>query len=158
VAALLADALETSGRQALGVRARQAFEAALEPAAGDLLLAITHEAETPATLAAVRATPGGLRATITANAAGSVTTAADGAIVTPLIDRSWCHTVGYVSPIAVGARLAAAVAGRSTDREMLATAMRRVIDLRPGIEHAARALAGASSFVVCGSGIDEVAA
>ncbi len=28
-------------------------------------------------------------------------------LVTPLVDRSWCHTVGYVSPLLAGAAIAA---------------------------------------------------
>src|SRR5690348_3696948 len=46
-AALLGEALP-----AAGVRPRDAFEASLDPQAGGVLIAVSHEAGTPATLAA----------------------------------------------------------------------------------------------------------
>ncbi len=81
------------------VVARDAFEALLDPPDHGLLIAISHEGGTAATLAAARsAVAAGARALlITANpqnAPESVPAAG-----TPLLDRSWCHTVAYMSAI-----------------------------------------------------------
>jgi glucosamine 6-phosphate synthetase-like amidotransferase/phosphosugar isomerase protein len=81
-----------AGAALLGGGARDAFEASLEPQSGGVLIAVSHEGETAATLAALRA----------ADAAKVLVTAmpehADGVdlvIPTPLHVTSWCHTVGY---------------------------------------------------------------
>ena len=158
MAALLVDALGAAGRPTVAVRARQAFEAALEPGTDDVLIAVSHEGETAATLAALSHGVAGLRVAITANPDGPIPAAADAVLATPLIDRSWCHTVGYVSPIATGLRLAAALSGSEPDGAAVGRSLASVLALRPGIEQAAHALASARSFVVCGSGLDAISA
>jgi glutamine---fructose-6-phosphate transaminase (isomerizing) len=158
MAALLVDALGAAGRPTVFVRARQAFEAALEPCTDDVLIAVSHEGETAATLAALSHGVAGLRVAITANPDGPIPAAADAVLATPLIDRSWCHTVGYVSPIAAGLRLAAALSGSELDGAAVGRSLASVLALRPGIGQAAHALASARSFVVCGSGMDAISA
>jgi glutamine---fructose-6-phosphate transaminase (isomerizing) len=107
-------------REALGggrVVARDAFEAALDPQRGGVLIAISHEAGTPATLAAAEAaaTAGAEVAFVTARP----DRVPDGALVypTPLLDRSWCHTVGYLSPLLASHAVAAQLAGGAPDAE-----------------------------------------
>ncbi len=147
------------GRQAL-VRPRQALEAALDPWPG-LCVAISHEGETAATVAAIEAARevGADTALITAAPASSAGRAVRELARTPQVDRSWCHTVGYLSPILVGADVAAHLAGSQLDPEAAGEYLHRCLaDLGPGSELAATALAQSSSVTCVGGGADYVAA
>ena len=64
-----------------------------------MLIGVSHEAGTEATLAALRAAEGRGARTVLITALPE--RAPDGPLVvpTPLRDRSWCHTVGYFSPL-----------------------------------------------------------
>ena len=129
-----------------------AFEAQLRPPDHGLLIAVSHEGSTAATLAAARhgAARGATALLITAhpeNAPESVQ-----AIGTPLLDRSWCHTVAYLSPIltaALGAGVDAARARALVDHE-LAARTRHQTD--------AAALASCRRLLIVGSGVDEISA
>src|SRR3954454_9604227 len=83
-----------AGAALLGARSRDAFEASLDPQEGGVCIGISHEAGTAATLAAMRATNA---RSILITARPEKDTGADLTIATPLVDTSWCHTVGYVS-------------------------------------------------------------
>src|SRR6201991_5019907 len=85
-----------AGAALLGARARDAFEASLDPQSEGVLIAVSHEAGTAATLAALRATSA---RTILITAKPEGDTGADLTIATPLLDTAWCHTVVYVSPL-----------------------------------------------------------
>ncbi len=157
-AAGVAEVLTEAGVPAL---ARQAFEAALEPQRGGAVIATSHEAGTWATadaLAAARAAESrtGL---ITARPHGSCAEHADGLLVTPAVDRSWCHTVGYTSPLAAGVALAAAASGGGAPS---AGVVRSLIGAglvtRPGAAAAAGVLAGCERLIVVGSGADRTSA
>ena len=63
---------------------------------GGVLIAVSHEAGTAATLAALAADAARARSLITASRTAD---GADIVVRTPLTDTSWCHTVGYVSPL-----------------------------------------------------------
>ena len=78
------------------------------PAPGGLCIGISHDGGTRATRLALEAArkAGAVTAVITAHPAASVPGAADHVVVTPLADRSWCHTVAYVSAIVAGAGIA----------------------------------------------------
>src|SRR5262245_55298832 len=114
VAAQLDEALRSVGEPAGWPEPRQAFEAALDPRPGGVLIGVSHEGATVPTVAALQAASGlgAATAAITAKADGVIAEAADHVLATPLTDRSWCHTVGYVSPILAGAAIAAALADR----------------------------------------------
>src|SRR3954465_5160176 len=78
----------------------------------------------PAAGAANRAggAPGGGGATIaliTAAAASPGARVADLVIDTTEIDQSWCHTVGYVSPIGAAVALAAAIEGSAASPRLV---------------------------------------
>jgi fructoselysine-6-P-deglycase FrlB-like protein len=160
VAALLDEALAARGRTRGTVVARQAFEAAIEPWPAGLLIAISHEAETMATMAALgAASAAGTRtALITANRDGIAASLADVVLATPLLDRSWCHTVGYLSPVLLGSAAAAVIGGGPLDGDQLAGAMAVVAGHRAELDRLAGALGGATAFVIVGSGLDYVAA
>ena len=143
----------------------QAFEAALEasqPGPGGLVIAISHEGATWATnraLVAARAA-GATTAVVTASAASPAAGLADVIVETDELDQSWCHTVGYLSPIlaaaAVGAHLSGTPIGAAAAAGLLGHG------LEGGPEAATTALAGSLAGVdrllVVGSGTDRIAA
>jgi len=134
---------------------RQAFEAALMPQEGGGVLGISHEGGTWATVEALEAArrAGSATGLITAVAGSRATSEADGVVVTPLVDRSWCHTVGYTSPIATGL----AIAGRPQAGVVAALAAAGV-ERRAAATELAAALAGSDHLIVIGSGADRIAA
>jgi fructoselysine-6-P-deglycase FrlB-like protein len=111
-AALLRDGWRRGGLPGWGPVAAQAFELSLDPPSGGIVIGCSHEGGTAATIAAMRASRerGARTAVITAGAEAPITDAADIVLVTLEMDRSWCHTVGYVSPI-VAAAVAADLLG-----------------------------------------------
>jgi len=154
VAALLRRALP--GRS---VRSRQAFEASLEPSSV-FCLAISHEGETQATIDALRAARAANVRTglVTAAADSAAVTVADEVIVTPLTDASWCHTVGYLSPILAGASVAARLAAEVLDGEGLRDRLRQVLALVPAADEIGLRMSAATRLIVVGSGLDAIAA
>lgn len=155
VADLLRDALPGPW-----IAPRQAFEASLDPRGNGLCLAISHEGETPATLAALDAAAksGADTAIITAAPESRGALLANRRLITPLVDRSWCHTVGYLSPIVAGAAVAAAVSGGALDCGATETHLAEVLDLREEAEKVGRRLWGVDRLVVVGSGLDRISA
>jgi len=160
VAALLEAAAVRQGIRPGAVVARQAFEAALEPWPGGLAIGISHEGETPATVAALAAarSRGADTALVTANPSGPAAASTDYVLSTPLLDRSWCHTVGYVSPMLAGAGIAAAFEGGTVDGAAVAAHLRVALRLAQAAESVAARLWGVDRVVVCGSGVDGVSA
>ncbi|MEO7118388.1 MAG: SIS domain-containing protein [Candidatus Limnocylindrales bacterium] len=141
---------------------RQAFEASLEPVHGGVCIAVSHEGETHATLAALSAAAeaGAVTALITGAADPPGAKLATHVLATPMTDRSWCHTVGYVSPMLAGGAIAAVLRGVPLDGAALATHLRSCLSVREAARDVADALAeaGMSRLVVCGSGVDRVSA
>ena len=131
---------------------RDAFEARLAPPSRGLVVAISHEAGTPATLAAARgASDAGARVVLITAQPERVPAGVE-PIGTPLHDRSWCHTVAYLSPLL----LHAPFAGLSSERAReLITAQ---LAARPRRQEQAHGLAGCRRLLVVGSGLDEITA
>jgi glucosamine--fructose-6-phosphate aminotransferase (isomerizing) len=83
-----------------GGAAVQALEAVLNPPDADVLVAVSHEGETALTLEVVRAFPGETWL-VTGRESSPLADAADEiVVVTPEIERSWCHTVSYTCAVA----------------------------------------------------------
>lgn len=169
-AAILRDAARAAGLpSAIGAGgapvALQAFEAALEagqPGPGGLVIAISHEGATWATnraLDAARAS-GATAALVTVSAASPGAARADIVVTTDELDQSWCHTVGYLSPILVAAAVGAHLSGTPVDAGTAAGVLGHGLD--PATEAATTALAGSLAgvdrVVVVGSGTDRIAA
>jgi glutamine---fructose-6-phosphate transaminase (isomerizing) len=156
VVELLAGALKRRGITLPIVHARQAFEASLEPWRGGACLGISHEGSTRATILALEAARinGAATALITARPGSPGTTAADAVFATPLIDRSWCHTVGYLSPILAGAAIVQALDRSSVDPAALKAALDEVLALGPQAASLAKALFGIDRLIIVGSGPD----
>jgi glucosamine--fructose-6-phosphate aminotransferase (isomerizing) len=156
VAELLDAALQQRGARGGRVEARQAFEAALDPRAGGLCLAVTESGGTRATLLALDAAreAGAVTAAITANPEGQAATSVDAAMLTPTRDLAWCHTVAYTSAILAGAALAAEIAEADLDAEAIANWLKLAVtpgDVERKIVHA---LQGMTVLHVVGSGAD----
>ena len=134
------------------VEAREALDAAVRPRRGGLCIGISHDGGTRATRLALEAArkAGAVTAVITAHPAASVPGAADHVVVTPLADRSWCHTVAYMSAIVAGA----GIAGSRATVERLTEAIDGVVALRPRFVDAARRVHGGRRVVTTGLGAD----
>ena len=148
--------------------ARQAFEAALRPQKGGLIIGVSHEGATAATNAALAAAAarGARVAALTASTASPIAKLASITIATGEMDRSWCHTVGYLSPIVAGIAVAAALTGEAGEadpgrvRALLASGIAHAGPAASGGAAAfiASELKGARGLIVVASGADIPAA
>jgi glucosamine--fructose-6-phosphate aminotransferase (isomerizing) len=139
-----------AGAALLGGRARDAFEASLEPQRGGVLIGVSHEGQTAATRAALEAADA---ATILVTACPERAGGVDLVLGTPLRDTSWCHTVGYLSPLLAFAAIAGCV-----DPGPVSALLQGMIDRREALADSARLLAGCDRLIVAASGVDEVTA
>jgi glutamine---fructose-6-phosphate transaminase (isomerizing) len=136
----------------------QALESLRRPPDG-LLIAVSHEGGTQATIEAMRAAQGaGARvALITVSARSPAAGHASLVIETAEQDRSWCHTVGYLSPVVVLSAIGATVADEGLD----AVALRALLDAadEPLVaEEVAARLLACERLMVAGFGVDYVTA
>jgi len=160
IAAIVEDALGSNGPR---VAAIQAFELARRPPRSGVLLAISHEGGTDATNIALAAASAAGAATglITVSDRSPGAALADWVLLTDEQDQSWCHTVGYLSPIVAGATLAGHLRGGPLDGPLDGIAVRALLDAAdhaPAAEATAAALADCSRLLIAGSGIDYVSA
>jgi fructoselysine-6-P-deglycase FrlB-like protein len=163
-AEILRDAWRRAALPGHGPVAAQAFEASLEPRDG-LCIAVSHDGGTWATTEALQAARGvGARtALITVSARAPGAQGVDMVIETLERDQSYCHTLGYVSPLvaayAVGQILAGD--GRGTDDAVAIRAL-MAAGLSPeataAAEEMAAGLAGARPILTVASGADRTAA
>ena len=150
-------------RLALASSSAQAFELSLGPAVDGLVIGISHEGGTTATNAALVAAraAGAATALITVTDRSPGAALADVVVETDELDQSWCHTVGYLSPIA-----AAVGRGRRPDRRrrrrrtspatLVAAGLCRTRP-SPRPRRIAAALAGVDRLLVLASGADRIA-
>jgi glucosamine--fructose-6-phosphate aminotransferase (isomerizing) len=131
---------------------RDAFEASLAPPAAGLVVAISHEGGTPATLEAARGAGNAGAKAVLISAFPERAPAGVEPVRTPLHDRSWCHTVAYLSPLLLHAFVAGLDAQRA--QEIIATQLAA----RPQRHEDAQRLAGRRRLLVVGSGVDEITA
>ena len=158
VAALVADALAAGGDGGR-VAAVQAFELAAQVPRGGVVIAVSHEGGTEATNGALAAAGGVAEVTalITVSARSPGAALADLVLATGEQDQSWCHTVGYLSPIVAGACLHGALTGSPPAPAAVQRQLTAAVD--PGLaERAAAGFANVTRFVIVGSGADYAAA
>ena len=168
VAAILRDAWRAGGLTGRGPISAQAFELALDPPASGLVIGVSHEGGTTATIHAMAAAKaGGARtALLTGSAASPAAAGTDAVVATVEMDRSWCHTVGYVSPIVAAAVAAGALSGQAVVPGALGRRMRDGIEAAHGTgadgsrpdAAIASVVAGASQLLVIGTGVDRITA
>jgi glucosamine--fructose-6-phosphate aminotransferase (isomerizing) len=147
--------------EAAAVWSAQAFELSLGPPTSGLVIAISHEGATWATnqaLTTARAA-GARTAIVTVTDRSPGAALADIVITTEELDQAWCHTVGYVSPIAAAAAVAAHLTGTvpagTVVRELLASGLSAAET--GAAESIAGALAGVERLLVLASGADRAA-
>jgi glutamine---fructose-6-phosphate transaminase (isomerizing) len=168
VAAILRDGWRAAGLPGSGPVSAQAFELSLDAPAGGLVIGISHEGGTAATILALEAgrARGARTALITGSAAAPASAAADIVLSTVELDRSWCHTVGYVSPLVAAAVTTGLLAGGTPDPDRLTARLAEGIEvahaagsdaIRPDAAIGAT-IAGASMLLVIASGVDRVSA
>jgi glucosamine--fructose-6-phosphate aminotransferase (isomerizing) len=163
-AAIVGEAATRGGIRGAGqpgsVVAAQALEASLAPQRGGLIIGISHEGGTGATIAALDAAAGGgaRTAAVTVHAASPIGRFGI-VLATAEIDRSWCHTIGYLSPILAAVAVGAALTGEADDADP--AAVRGLLDAGLGqaaeAEAIAAELAGMRELVVVASGADRPA-
>jgi fructoselysine-6-P-deglycase FrlB-like protein len=158
-AAMVAAALLTDALDGATVWPMQALELARRPPAGGVVLAVSHEGGTWATNLALEAArgAGSTFELITVSDRSPGAALADIVLTTGEQDQSWCHTVGYLSPVIAAAAVAAELRGAALD-PVVVRAVLEISELQPGVEAAAAALAGCSRVLIVGSGLDFPAA
>ncbi len=168
VTEILREAVRASDIRALGHAARlepvaaQAFELALDPPDSGLVIGVSHEGGTTATIAALTAArdAGARTALITVTDRSPGAALADIVVETGELDQGWCHTVGYVSPLVAAVAIGAHLAKRAVD-PALGDALRDL--LQAGVDRASIAesvagrLASARPILVVASGADRPA-
>lgn len=157
VAALLSSAAEP--QVATLVQARPALSAALDPRPG-VCLAISHDGETRASALALRAarTAGAHTIAVTHRPGAAVARAADGVLLTPRHDDSWCHTVAYTSALAAGAALAGRVGPLAADPAAAGRLLKDATESTGPLAPVAERLAGRRVVLCAGAGTDHVTA
>jgi glucosamine--fructose-6-phosphate aminotransferase (isomerizing) len=121
-----------------GGEAMQALEVVLGPPDVDLLVAVSHEGETPVTLEAARAFAGRTWL-VTGTAESPLAELADEVVVaTPAVEESYCHTASYTCAVAALAIL------RGASVEWLPAAVEAALaDPWPASDHERIVVAGA---------------
>jgi fructoselysine-6-P-deglycase FrlB-like protein len=156
---ILRGSLRSAGLPAAVVVVEQALEVSLDPPARGLVVGISHEGGTGATNAALGAArAAGARTAIVTASRRSPGAAVAGIVVeTGELDQSWCHTIGYLSPLLAAGQVGALVSGQPLDVgaivELLAAGSRDVA----GAEQIAATLGGATHLLVIASGADRPA-
>lgn len=159
-AAMIAAALLTDALDGATAWPMQALEVARRPPGNGVLIAVSHEGGTWATNEALKAArgAGSTTALITVSARSPGASIADHLLTTGEQDQSWCHTVGYLSPVVVAAALAAELRDSAIDPVVVRAALDAASDQEAAAEAAAAALAGCDRLLIVGSGIDYPAA
>jgi glucosamine--fructose-6-phosphate aminotransferase (isomerizing) len=144
------------------ILAAQAFELSLDPPSGGLVIGISHEGGTSATIRALEASAAaGARTSIITGSAGSPAAAAASeelVVATVEMDQGWCHTIGYLSPIVAAAAIADELADRTTDGGLIRDLLAAGAADEAGAEAIATVLAGCSTIITVASGADRAAA
>jgi glutamine---fructose-6-phosphate transaminase (isomerizing) len=157
--ALLDDALRAAGASDPRLASAQAFELLGRPPAGGVVIGVSHEGGTWATNEALRqaADAGARTGLITVSDRSPGAAIAGRVLQTGEQDQSWCHTVGYLSPMLAFAVLAGVLRGEVPD-PVAARALLDSADHAPSAEAMARVLARCRRLLVVGSGVDHATA
>ena len=161
VAEILREAGRAAGLPGPGAVAVQAFELSLDPTAAGLVIGVSHEGGTAATIAAMAAAraAGARTALLTVSSRSPSAAEADPALVleTDELDQSWCHTVGYLSPMLAGAAVGAHLSGRPLGIDAIVGLLEAGTRDVAGADRIAGHLADAAHLLVVASGTDRTA-
>ena len=158
-AAILAPAFRAAAG-AGRIVARQALEAALAPQDAGLLVGISHEGGTWATNEALAAARGAQTQTalITVSDRSPGAALADIVVTTDEADQSWCHTVGYLSPILAATAIGALAQGAALDVAAVRALLGGEVARAATAESMAGELRPVDRLLVVASGSDRPAA
>jgi glutamine---fructose-6-phosphate transaminase (isomerizing) len=156
---ILRDAMRSAGLQGPGPVSAQAFEAALDPQRGGLLIGVSHEGATGATNRAMEAgrDAGATVALVTVSDRSPGAAVADIVLATDELDQSWCHTVGYLSPLLAAVAVGAALRGERERSAAIEALLSAGLERAGEAESAARSLASSERLIVVASGADRPA-
>ena len=161
VAEILREASAAAGLPGVGAVAAQAFELAQDPPSSGLVIGVSHEGGTGATNAALAAArAAGARTallTVSSRSPGAAFSDASLVVETGELDQSWCHTVGYVSPMLASAAVGAHLSGRSLDLEAVVGLLASGTRDEAGADRIAGHLADVEHLLVVASGADRTA-
>jgi glucosamine--fructose-6-phosphate aminotransferase (isomerizing) len=159
VAGILREALDAAGLSGAIVHTDQAFEISLDPPTRGLVIGISHEGGTAATNAALEAarTAGSRTALVTASRRSPGGAIAEVVVETMELDQSWCHTVGYLSPMLAAAQVGSLLSRRPVDLEAVTGLLAAGAADAGTAERIAAELAGAVQLLVVASGADRPA-
>jgi glucosamine--fructose-6-phosphate aminotransferase (isomerizing) len=157
-AEILREAARAAGLTGL-VSAEQAFELSLDPPSRGLVIGVSHEGSTGATNAALQAAraAGARTAASTVSGRSPIGALVDLVVETGELDQSWCHTVGYLSPILAATATGVHLARRPLDPGTVADRLAAGTSDEAGAEAIAQALGGAAHLLVIASGSDRPA-
>jgi glutamine---fructose-6-phosphate transaminase (isomerizing) len=157
VALILNAAMRSSAVAAGPVEARLSADQALAPRKGGLCLAISHGGLSKSTVRALTAARevGAKTALITAAGNTPAQSVADVVLTMPLRDKSYCHTIGYTSPMLAALYLASLLRREEFPAAGLAGYLRTGLTLRPAALQIGGELAQAQRLIAAGSLIDD---
>lgn len=140
----------------------QAFELSLDPPGTGLVVGISHEGATTATNAALTAAraAGARTAIVTVTDRSPGAELADVVVETGELDQSWCHTVGYVSPLVAATAIGAHLTKRVVDGGLAGAVgglLAAGVDRAAIAESVASRLVGRRQILVVASGADRPA-
>lgn len=160
VAEIIDEALRAVGAPGGVVQGRESFDSSADPRSG-LLLAVSHGGRSRVAVGALESARAAGAATVLITAAGAdtpVAQAADLRIDLPMADRSFCHTIGYFSPILVATAVGAALTETVVDRAALEAHLEQARATDSAAASVARGLHGVALHLTAGSGADAPAA
>ena len=156
---ILRDGLHAGGMSDAVVSSAQAFELALDPLARGLVIGVTHEGGTSATNAAMRSSreAGARTAVVTVSRRSPAGSVAEIVIETSELDQSWCHSVGYTSPMLAAVAIAGLMSGSGADGEAIARLLSDGARDEAGAERIAAQVGTGTQLIVVASGADRPA-
>ncbi|HSS34662.1 MAG TPA: hypothetical protein VLR93_00185, partial [Patescibacteria group bacterium] len=161
---IVREAWQQAGLERTGPIAAQAFEAALDPRGG-LCIGISHDGGTWATTQALHAAraAGATTALVTVSARAPGAQGVDIVLETVERDQSYCHTIGYTSPLLAGHAVGRLLSGSGwtpADGGAIRALMAAGIgpEATAAAETIAAGLAGSRPILVVASGADRTAA
>jgi glutamine---fructose-6-phosphate transaminase (isomerizing) len=156
---ILRDAIRASGQSDAMVISEQAFELAQDPPSRGLVIGVSHEGGTGATNAALRASraAGAQTAVVTVSGRSPAGQFADVVIETGELDQSWCHSIGYVSPMAAAAAVGARLTGAALDGDAIAALLEAGASDQDAATEIANRFGSAAHLLVIASGDDRPA-
>jgi len=156
---IIRDAIRGAGSPNAVVSSEQAFELSLDPLAKGLVIGVTHEGGTSATNAALRNSraAGARTAVVTVSRRSPAGAVAEIVVETGELDQSWCHSVGYTSPMLAAAAVAGIVSGRGVDADAIAGLLSDGAGDEDGAERIAGEVGTGNQLIVVASGADRPA-